>query len=277
MLRILTLALILTAFSFGAEAKFSAEQKTEIETIISEYLKENPEVITTALDSMQQKRIEEEQKAMRKATSKYRKELERNKLDPIIGNPKGDVVLVEFFDYNCGYCKVMFPEILSFVEKDGKVKWVLKELPMLSPSSRYASKAALAANKQGKYKEVHSAFMEHKGALNEEDVLKIAKEKGLDIEKLKKDMESKEIEDMLNSNQELAGKLNMRGIPNFIMNTFINAGGFDTSVLPEQAKKIRDAKAKAKAKKAEKKAKADKAAKDSSTQSDKKADAKAEK
>src|SRR5207244_1545425 len=109
------------------------------------------------------------------------------------GNPKGDITLVEFFDYNCGYCKSMFPSVMETLKEDGKIRFVLKEFPILGPSSMTASKAALASVKQGKYADFHVALMSHKGSLSDDTIMKIAKDTGLDVPRLQTDMKSDEV------------------------------------------------------------------------------------
>ncbi len=243
MIRLFVSALVFLSVAVSAEAKtFTGEQEKAIEQIVADYIKNNPEKLVEALDSLQEKMRKQQEEAAKKHIKESQKELSGNKKDPVIGNAKGDFVIVEFFDYNCGYCKMMFPKIMDFVNKDGKTKWVLKEMPILSEGSGGAAKVALAANKQGKYAEIHKAFMNHKGQLSEATALEIAKEHKLDMNKLQKDMASKDIQDTLNANRELAVKLQVSGIPVFIIGDEMKGGAFDEKELPELAAKIREAK-----------------------------------
>lgn len=244
MIRLLFMSVIfLVTSSSLLEAKtFSSEQKKEIEQIVSDYIKDNPEQIVSALDSLQEKLRKEQEEAVKKQIKALQKDLIENTKDPIIGNKEGDFVIVEFFDYNCSYCKMMFPKVMDFVGKDGKTKWVLKEMPILMEGSGAAAKVALAAAKQGKYTEIHKAFMEHKGQIGEKVALEIAKEHKLDMDRLKKDMASKDIEDILEANRALALKLQVSGIPVFIIGEEMKGGAFDEGELPELAKKHRSGK-----------------------------------
>ncbi|MBR7158646.1 MAG: thioredoxin domain-containing protein [Alphaproteobacteria bacterium] len=241
MIRLFIAAVIFISAAMGtADAQtFTPEQKKAIEKIVADYIKDNPEKLASSLDALQEKMLKEQEAALKKQIKASQKELSDNPKDPIIGNPKGDVVIVEFFDYNCGYCKVMFPKVIDFVKKDGNTKWVLKEMPILMEGSGAASKVALAAKKQGKYEEIHKAFMEHKGQIGEKKALEIAKKHNLDMVKLQKDMASKEIQDILDANRALALKLQVSGIPVFFIGDEMKGGAFDEKELPELAKKIR--------------------------------------
>src|SRR5690606_36261478 len=148
-------------------------------SLVREYILENPDIITEAVQILQQ-REDDEQKAKQQATLKERhKELFEPSEGTILGNPKGDVTIVEFFDYNCGYCKSVFPSLMDILKEDGKVKLVLKELPILGPASITASRAALASRKQGKYSAFHQALLSRKGAVNDEGVYDTADQVGL--------------------------------------------------------------------------------------------------
>jgi protein-disulfide isomerase len=127
------------------------------------------------------------------------------------------ITVVEFFDYNCGYCKRGFPELAKLIDKDSKVRVVFKELPILSKGSEEAARVALAARLQGKYWEVHRALLESKGQANEAVALKIAEKLGLDMAKLKKDTESSEIKAEIERVRELATKMGINGTPHFLV------------------------------------------------------------
>ena len=135
----------------------------------------------------------------------------------IIGNPKGDVTVVEFFDYNCGYCKSMVPAITEILDQDDNLRMVMKEFPILGTGSLVAAQAALAAREQGKYAEMHMALISHKGALNRESVESVAKSIGLDVVKLVEDMKNPNINDILSSNMALAQDLGIEGTPALIV------------------------------------------------------------
>jgi protein-disulfide isomerase len=136
---------------------------------------------------------------------------------PIAGNPKGDVTVVEFFDYNCGYCKRAFSDIAKLVDKDPKIKLVFKELPILSKGSEEASKVALAAKMQGKYWDVHRALIQLRGEVNEQAALKAAEKLGLDMAKLKRDMGAPEVTAEIETVRNLAQKMGIQGTPHFLV------------------------------------------------------------
>ncbi len=201
-----------------AKSAFSPEQRRDIEAIIKDYLLNNPEVmveIQTALESKMEK-IQAEK--MQVSIKENAKELFQSASAPVAGNPKGDVTVVEFFDYNCGYCKKAFPDLASVVQKDKNVKVVLKEFPILSKGSEEAAKVALAAKMQGKYWEFHRAMLEAPGQANEAAALKVAeKVAGLDVARLKKDMTSAEVKKEIDDTRKLAQKMGIQGTPHFLV------------------------------------------------------------
>ena len=135
----------------------------------------------------------------------------------MIGNPKGDVAMVEFFDYNCGYCKGMFPAMMETVKADGNIRLLMKEFPILGPSSVTATKAALAARKQNKYTELHLALMDHKGSLTDDAVMQVAKDTGLDLARLQKDMADPAVTAIITKNRDLAQDLDIQGTPALVI------------------------------------------------------------
>lgn len=135
---------------------------------------------------------------------------------PVMGNPKGDVTLVEFSDYNCGFCRKAAPDVASFLQSDPGVKLVVHEIPIFGEGSRYAAKAALAAQKQGKYTEFHRAMMGMKGSAEKASVLRIAREIGLDIKQLQRDMEDPAITAQIEQSLLLADQIGLSGTPSFV-------------------------------------------------------------
>ena len=144
--------------------------------------------------------------------------------DLVAGNPEGDVTMVEFFDYNCSWCKKGLPEVMSLIEKDKNLRLVLKEYPIFGGDSDYAAMAALASKAQGKYWEFHLAMLSHEGKLARDDVDAIAKAQGLDVDRLKADMNSPEIAQIIAANQRLAQSLNINGTPAFIIDQTVVPG-----------------------------------------------------
>jgi protein-disulfide isomerase len=196
---------------------FSPEQRKAIEGIIKDYLIANPEVmleIQTALES----RMEELQaKRLQAAISAQSEQIFRSPDAPIAGNPKGDITVVEFFDYNCGYCKRAFGDIAKLIEKDKSVKLVLKELPILSKGSEEGTRVALAAKEQGKYWEVHRALISLRGQVTEQTALAAAEKIGLNMTKLKVDMKSDAVSQEIARVRELAQTMGIQGTPHFLV------------------------------------------------------------
>jgi protein-disulfide isomerase len=133
------------------------------------------------------------------------------------GNPDGDVTVVEFFDYNCGYCKRALPELVKLIEGDDKVRVVFKELPIFGEESEWAAKAALAAGKQGKYFEMHQKLYAAPGKADKDKALRVAAEIGLDVPQLEKDMEDPAVIQALDETKEIAAKLGVQGTPLYLI------------------------------------------------------------
>jgi len=244
---ILTAALMFGASAFAADtpaaapkaSSFTPAQREEMKTLIRSYLLENPEVISEAVQALQAKEEKERADKQKKTLVSKNKELKESAEGTVIGNPKGDVTLVEFFDYNCGYCKSMFPAVMEMLKEDGKVRLVLKEFPILGPSSMTASKAALASVKQGKYSEFHVALMSHKGQLTDDTIMKIAKDTGLDVTKLQADMKSDDVMKIVDKNHDLGRDLDINGTPWVLIGDTVAPGAIDKSRLKEMVAKAR--------------------------------------
>ena len=199
------------------QATFSAEQKQEIEKIIKNYLVTNPEIFLEAQTALEAKMEKEQAEKLKVAIAENAREIYRDPNADLAGNANGDITVVEFFDYNCGYCKRGLHDVIKLVESDPKVRVVFKELPILSKGSEEASRVAIAAGKQGKYWDMHKAMLEAKGQMNEANALQIATKLGLDIDKLKKDMASPEVEAEIKKSEALAKKMGVNGTPHFLV------------------------------------------------------------
>jgi protein-disulfide isomerase len=200
-----------------AVATFSPEQKQELGKIIKEYLLTNPEVFLEAQTALESKMEKEQAEKLKVAIAENAGEIYRDPKADVAGNPNGDITVVEFFDYNCGYCKRGLHDVIKLVEGDPKVRVVFKELPILSKGSEEASRVAIAAGRQGKYWDMHKAMLEAKGQMNEANALAIATKLGLDIDKLKKDMASPEVEAEIKKSEALAKKMGVNGTPHFLV------------------------------------------------------------
>lgn len=222
-------------------ADFTDKQKEQIEAIVKNLLiNKDPEIVLNAAKEFQKKQDAENGKKAAEALGKNKDKLFNTATDPFFGNAKGDVVLVEFFDYNCGYCKKAAEPIKKLVEADKNVKVVMKEYPILAESSRVAARAALAAQKQKKYTELHNALMDNKGALSEDSIMEMAAKAGLDKDKLKKDMESPEVLAQIQANADLGREIGAHGTPTFIVGDKVVPGAME---LDEMKKLVDEARA----------------------------------
>lgn len=164
------------------------------------------------------------EKASAQAAAARASQLLRDPGSPVMGNPQGDVTLVKFTDYQCSYCKAADPRIEKLIAEDSKVRVVVKEFPVLGPVSVVAAKAALASQKQGKYRAYHQAMMGYRGQLKDEDIFAMAGKVGLDIAKLKTDMESPEVTGQLIDTFNLARALKISLTPGYIVNATVLSG-----------------------------------------------------
>lgn len=223
-----------------AKLPFPEEQRAAMEDFVRNFILDNPDVL---MESVNRFRAEEEKKKEEDSVAVLKENMGfvTNGKHPEIGNPKGDVTVIEFFDYNCGYCKQAMKTVRELSEKDKNVKIIFMEYPILSPQSVMASKWALAANMQGKYWAFHQELLESNAPKDEANLKKIAEKMGLDTAKLKKDAESKEVESYMTSVKEFGQKLNISGTPAFIigeriMRGFVEYPAFKTMVDDERKK-----------------------------------------
>jgi len=212
------------ASTAAVPSTLTPELRREFEALIKDYLIKNPEVmieVQTALEAKMEK-INAEKMAV--SLKENAKEIFQSPTAPIAGNPKGDVTVVEFFDYNCGYCKKALPDLAALMQSDKNVRVVLKEFPILSKGSEEASKVALAAKMQGKYWDFHLAMLGLQGQANEASALKVAEKTGVDMARLKKDMASAEVKKEIDDTRALAQKMGISGTPHFLVGDKVIAG-----------------------------------------------------
>ena len=217
---------------FIINCAFSEEtiSKEEIDKLIYEYIMDNPEIILKSVDKLR-KKMEKDSNLDESYLKENFLKLANDPIIPYMGSDKPKVTIIEFFDYNCGYCKKSLDAVTELLRTEYDLKISFRDYPILSPSSRIAAKAALAARMQGKYFELHSALMSMQGNLNEDKIFLIAKDLGIDLKKLKIDMQNPDIEKIITSNEELARKLNIRGTPTFIINGKLYAGALELNKL----------------------------------------------
>lgn len=204
------------AFKEFASARNATEVTTSIDQQISQFLRNHPDEVMTALQLAQANQERQQKAEAQQALEVKQDQIFNNPADPVMGNPQGDVTVVEFFDYRCPYCKRVSDSLLALLKDDPNIKLVYKEFPILGPDSVVAAKIALAAHRQGKYEQVHTAFMAHKGSFDQAALLELAASVGADQAKLAADMQDPAILGLLQANDSLAAALGITGTPGFL-------------------------------------------------------------
>lgn len=218
------------------------KQQDAVKKLVHDYLIENPGIIADAIEALRQKEDLAAEAAAKKNLAERKDEVFNDPDAPVLGNPKGDVTLVEFFDYRCPYCKAMADQIADVVKADGKTKLVMKEFAVLGPESVTAAKAALASREQKKYEEFHRALMRLKEPLTEKTLMKTAADVGINTDKLKKDMEDPKIDTILKNNLKLAHDLDVDATPTFVIGDQIVTGAIPAQNLKQLIDQTRKAK-----------------------------------
>ena len=218
----------------NAAEPFSPDQKSALDLAIRDYIMANPEVIMESLNALQVREELAEKERQRATLARLQSEITNNENDPLLGNPDGDITVVAFFDYQCGYCKRMIGPTMQLLKQDPNIRWVMKEFPILGPASVTAASASIAADKQGLYREFHIALMKYRGRLSDDIVFQTALEVGLDLDTLKVDMASPETEKTIRDATALARTLGIKGTPAFIIGREILPGAVSLDTLVEQ-------------------------------------------
>ncbi len=234
----LAAALTIAAGALGAgaaraEHDAATTEQGRLEETIHKYLLEHPDVVLEVLNILQTRRESAKVERTRTNIAAHREALVNDPSSPVAGNPEGDVTLVEFFDYQCPYCKRVIGNVMTVIEDDPGLRVVYKEFPILGPASVIAARAALAARKQdpGKYLAFHEALMASRGRLSESAVMAIAAEAGFDVTRLKRDMALPEIQQTIDRNQALAQALGITGTPSFVIGDELVPGAIDLDAL----------------------------------------------
>lgn len=230
--------LCLASFPAAAADALTAEQKEAVKATIGEYLKEKPEVVIEALEAY---RAKQEQEMQQKAEANIKTNMDflAGADAPSTGNPKGDVTVIEFFDYNCGYCKKALPDIQQLLKDDKNLRVVFHEMPILAESSRTAALWAIAAHKQGKYFEYHVALMDTAGQKDVQALEKIAQDIGLDVKKMHEDANAPETAQLVDKSMSVARDIGVQGTPAFIVNGTLYPGYLGPDGLKESIEKAR--------------------------------------
>lgn len=219
----------------AAANTFSPAQQQDIQQIVHDYLVNNPEVLVEVSQALQNKEMVKAKSQATQGITQNKQKLFNNSNSPVAGNANGAAIVVEFFDYQCGHCKAMQPIIEEMLNANKSVKVIFKEFPIYGASSNYASQMALAAAKQNKYLAFHNALFKVNGPLNEAKVQEVAKSVGLNIEQLKKDMNSPEVKQELADNFVLAKALGLVGTPTFVLsNSALTQFDFIPGAAPAQ-------------------------------------------
>lgn len=205
--------------------------RAAIEKIVREYIVANPEILVEAMAELERRQDAQRQAAAKAALVERRAELLSDPVTPPGGNPQGDVTIVEFFDYHCGYCKQVHPTVKAVVAADRNVRVVYKELPILSESSRVAALGALAAARQGKYPEMHAALMETRGEITRERLMAVARDLRLDATRLERDMADPALAARIEANLSLARALGVTGTPAFVIGNRVVPGAIDAETM----------------------------------------------
>ncbi|MDP2381431.1 MAG: DsbA family protein [Nitrospirota bacterium] len=232
---VLTLFLLMPPSLSFAEPAASADpaSKQDMERIIEQYIRTHPEVIEQSLQTLEARRLEDERQRSKIALATRQNDLLHDPASPVSGNPAGEVTLVEFFDYRCGYCKRVAGAVTQLQQDDARVKVVYKDLPILGEASELAAKAALASKAQGKHQAFHEALLAANGDITKDSILSIAGEVGLDAKRLETDMANPEWQSAIDRNRALARDLGINGTPGFIVGTELVPGALDLTGLQD--------------------------------------------
>ena len=244
--RLAALVVLLAAFGPGparaAGDDLSPAQKKQVEEIVRQYLLKNPELLVEAIGALRAREEAEEAKGQGDVIAARRAEIERDPASPVGGNPKGDVTLVEFFDYRCSYCKRVHETVRDLVKADGNIRLVYKELPLLGPESLFAARAAVAAFKiaPDKYRALHDKLMAMpSGAVKEDNVMAEVKSVGLDVKAVRQRMDDPAVAADLERVQSLAQALRLRGTPSFVVGDILIPGAVDGETLKKVIAEVR--------------------------------------
>ncbi|WP_439814454.1 DsbA family protein [Zavarzinia sp. CC-PAN008] len=234
-MRIVVLLLALFAFSTPvlAEPQFNEAQRKEIGELVRGYLLEHPEVLEEAINILQTRREQQQADQAKGAIVANRAALTRDANAPVAGNPDGDITIVEFFDFRCGYCRSSHPTIQQLLKEDPRIRLVYRDFPILGPESELASRAAVASIRQGKYAVFHDALMEAPPQMTLESILAVAAKVGLDVDRLKADMVDPRTEKIINDTAELAAKVGIRATPSFVVGDTLIPGAIELKDLKE--------------------------------------------
>src|SRR6201989_2881964 len=231
------LALVAAPQTLSAQ-NFSDTQRGDIEKIVREYLLKNPEVLEEAMNELSKRQAAADAEKHQASIAKNAEVIFNSPRGVTVGNKDGDVTFVEFFDYNCGYCKRAMSDMLDLMKSDSKLKVVLKEFPVLSQGSVEAAQVAVAVRMQDptgkKYLDFHQKLLGGRGAADKARAMQAAKEAGLDTAKIEKDIQSPEVRATIEENFKLAEAMGMNGTPSYVIGKQIVVGAVGVEGLKEK-------------------------------------------
>jgi protein-disulfide isomerase len=219
-----------------------AVNKGEVEKIVHDYLIANPEVVRDAIEELDRRQKVAEAESVKRVLAKSSDKLFNSKYQEVIGNPAGDVTLVEFFDYNCGYCRHSVGSVAKLIESDPNLRIVLKDFPILGPQSTEAAEVAMAVREQlkgDKFFEFHRKLFSQRGGVGKTQALSVARELGVDMDRLEKDMKSPSIHEGLAEIAALADDLHFTGTPSWVIGNETILGGVPVAQLKSKIENIR--------------------------------------
>ena len=239
-IRTLLAAATLSAIVVPANA-FDAGERQEIEQIIRDYLLENPELLLEVQEAYERKRAIAERQQQLESIGAQQAAIFSNPSDPVVGNLNGSVTIVEFFDYNCGYCKRAMNDMLSMMESDSELRFVLKEFPILGEDSQDAHRVAHAFNDlmPESYMEFHVRLLNHNGRANGDVAMRIATELGADEAALQARMKNGALNDRIRATYKLADDLGINGTPAYVVGDEVVAGALGEQVLTTKVANVR--------------------------------------
>jgi protein-disulfide isomerase len=241
---LVALLLVLPAAAPARAQTFSVEQRGEIERIIKEYLLKHPELMQDVMNELEKRQAMAEAEKHREAVKQHSAAIFNSPRQVTLGNPQGDVTVVEFFDYNCGYCKRAMTDMMDLMKNDGKVKFVLKEFPVLGEGSVQAAQVAAAVRMQDKtggkkYLEFHQKLLTGRGAVDKARALAAAKEIGMDVARIEKDISGEEVKATLEESFKLAEALGLNGTPSYVVGNDVVIGAVGLNTLKEKVNSAR--------------------------------------
>lgn len=225
-----------------ARAEMDTAQKAEVQAIIKDYLLNNPDVLRDALNEMERRQKADEAAARTRAVSEAAPLIFNSPRQAVLGNPNGKVTLVEFFDYNCGYCKKSLDDIAKLVKENPDLRLVIKDFPVLGPGSAEAAEVATALRNQfsgEKYWQFHQKLLGMKGQIGKGQAVTVAKELGADLDRLARDMVSKETKDSIQEVMQIADGLQLTGTPTFVLGDDVVVGAVGHDELMTRIENVR--------------------------------------